>query len=131
VLYYDKLTKVLTQLKEGDVVRVKTQERDKKWIKAKEEQQVYIGSYEVTPENRRAFRWNRRHLQKTPEEYTTPTSEVSAEPAVQPRRRTDSTSLPMGWQLWAGKQAGRSCLSSLPILYYIYILLTYSEQLTS
>jgi len=69
-------------LKEGDVVRVKPQERDKKWIKAKVEQQVDIRSYEETTEDGRVFWQNRRHLQKTPEEYTTVTSEVSAEPDI-------------------------------------------------
>ncbi|XP_020917563.1 uncharacterized protein K02A2.6 [Exaiptasia diaphana] len=67
--YYDKTAKELKPLKEGDVVRVKPKESDKKFVKAKVEKQVDIRSYQIKTEDGRVFRRNRKDLHKTPENY--------------------------------------------------------------
>ena len=67
--YYDKTAKDLEPLSDGDVVRVKPRETDKKFIKAKVEKQVDIRSYRVKTEDRRVFRRDRKDLHKTIEDY--------------------------------------------------------------
>ena len=53
--YYDTTAKDLKPLSDGDVVRVKPQDTDKKFIKAKVEKQVDIRSYRVKTEDGREF----------------------------------------------------------------------------
>lgn len=68
--YYDRSAKELKPLKEGDVVRVKPKESEKKFIKAQVEKQVDIRSYNIRTEDGRCFRRNRKHLHKTTENFT-------------------------------------------------------------
>ena len=51
------------------MVRVKPNNSDKKFIKAKVEEQVDVRSYRVQTEDGRVFRRNRKHLYKTSEDY--------------------------------------------------------------
>ena len=69
--YYDKTATDLKPLSDGDVVRMKPQDRDKKFIKAQAEKQVDIRSYRVKTEDGRVFRRNRKDLHKTREDYNT------------------------------------------------------------
>ena len=62
--FYDKTAKDLKALSDGDVVRVKPQDTDRKFIKAKVEKQVDIRSYRVKTEDGRVFRRNRKDLHK-------------------------------------------------------------------
>jgi hypothetical protein len=82
--YYDKTSKELEPLKDGDVVRVKPQKRDPKWIKAKVEKQVDVRSYQIRTEDGRVFRRNRRQLNKTPEQCN-PTEYIPAVPLEPPK----------------------------------------------
>ena len=67
--YYDKTAKGLKPLRDGDVVRVRPKETDKKFVKAKVEKQVDIRSYQVKTEDGRMYRRNRKDLHKTKEEF--------------------------------------------------------------
>ena len=58
--------KDLKPLSDGDVVRVKPRDTDKKFVKAKFEKQVDIRSYRVKTEDGGVFRRNRKDLRKTP-----------------------------------------------------------------
>ena len=75
--YYNKGTKELPELKEGDLVRIKPlklAEKRKPWVQAKVEGKVDIRSYQVRTEDGRLYRRNRQHLRHSreqPEESTT------------------------------------------------------------
>jgi hypothetical protein len=75
--YYNKGTKELSELKEGDLVRIKPMklaEKRKPWLQAKVEGKVDIRSYQVRTEYGRVYRLNRQHLRHSreqPEESTT------------------------------------------------------------
>ena len=75
--YYNKGTKELSELKEGDLVRIKPlklAEKRKPWLQAKVEGKVDIRSYQVRTEDGRVYRRNRQHLRHSreqPEESTT------------------------------------------------------------
>ena len=77
--YYDKTAKDLKALSDGDKVRVKPQDTDKKFIKAKVEKQVDIRSYRVKTADGRVFRQNRKdlHLRTTTHDNTLPESTLS------------------------------------------------------
>ena len=57
--YFDKTAKDMKPLSDRDVVRVKPQDTDKKFIKAKVEKQVDIRSYRVQTEDGRVFKQKR------------------------------------------------------------------------
>ena len=84
--YYDKTAKDLKPLSDGDVVRVKPQDTDKKFIKAKVEKQVDIRSYRVKTEVGRVFRRNRKDLHKTPEHYNTYDNTLPDAPVIQQKQ---------------------------------------------
>ena len=90
--YYDKTAKDLKPLSDGDVVRVKPQDTDKKFIKAKVEKQVDIRSYRVKTEDGREFRRNRKDLHKTPEDYNTYGNILPDAPLIQ--QKQPQTTLP-------------------------------------
>ncbi len=75
--YYNKGTKELPELKEGDLVRIKPlklAEKRKPWLQAKVEGKVDVRSYQVRTEDGRVYRRNRQHLRHSreqPEERTT------------------------------------------------------------
>lgn len=70
--YYNRHTKSLKPLEEGDTVRIKPHKREKKWRKATVRNEVGTRSYQVTTENGRTYRRNRRHLFLTPEMASSP-----------------------------------------------------------
>ncbi|XP_028413869.1 uncharacterized protein K02A2.6-like [Dendronephthya gigantea] len=76
--YYNKGTKELPELKDGDLVRIKPlkiAEKRKPWVQAKVEGKIDIRSYQVRTEDGRVYRRNRRHLKYSrdqPEESTAP-----------------------------------------------------------
>ena len=74
--YYDKTAKDPKALSDGDVVRMKPQDTDKKFIKAKVEKQVNI----------RSFRRNRKDLHKTPEDYNTYDNTLKDSPLIQKKQ---------------------------------------------
>ena len=71
------------------MVRVKPQQRDPKFIKAKVQKQVDVRSYQIrTEDGGRIFQRNRKHLHKTPEHYS---SAVLPETATKPQGQTVTT----------------------------------------
>nr|XP_002738307.1 PREDICTED: uncharacterized protein K02A2.6-like [Saccoglossus kowalevskii] len=81
--YYNKGAKDVQTLQQGDTVRIMpTAISDKEWKKAEVNKQVNIRSYEVTTEEGRILRRNRKHLRKTGEKYTpNETADIVATPA--------------------------------------------------
>ncbi|KAK3084785.1 hypothetical protein FSP39_018986 [Pinctada imbricata] len=78
--HYDKNARPLPELNTGDVVRIKPFGRENKWTKAKVDEKVNIRSYQVTTEDGRTYRRNRRHLRPTSEMFTDDTPSQSIEP---------------------------------------------------
>ncbi|XP_028414080.1 uncharacterized protein LOC114537149 [Dendronephthya gigantea] len=72
--YYNRQTKELPTLKEGQVVRITPQpnDREKKWIKGQVTREAGIRSYEVITEDGRQFRRNRKHLRASKEQFYQP-----------------------------------------------------------
>lgn len=60
-----------SRLKPGDVVRVKLRPDSKEWTKATVDKEVDIRSYQVSTEDGRIYRRNRRHLKHTREPFLT------------------------------------------------------------
>ena len=77
--YYNQNTKELPPLQTGEGIRVapKPCDRERKWFKARVEDQVDIRSYEVRTEDRRLYRRSRRHLRQSKEPFVQ-TSETSS-----------------------------------------------------
>ena len=90
--YYDKTAKDLKALSDGDEVRVKPQDTDKKFIKAKVEKQVDIRSDRVKTGDGRVFRRNRKDLHQTPEDYNTYDNTLPESPLIQ--QKQPQTALP-------------------------------------
>ena len=90
--YHDKTAKDLKPLSDGDVVRLKPQDTDKMFIKAKVEKQVDIRWYRVKTEDARVFRRNRKDLHKTPEDYKTYDNTLPGAPLIQ--QKQPQTTLP-------------------------------------
>ena len=65
--HYNISAKELPPLSTGEIVRVKPADRSGQWLKARVEQQVDVGSYEVRTEDGKIFRRNRRHLRNSME----------------------------------------------------------------
>ena len=81
--YYNVGSKELENLKIGDVVRIKPQRYNSRWIKARVERKADVRSYEVRTEDGAVFRRNRRHLRKTQESPVLPREkEVQIMPKV-------------------------------------------------
>jgi len=78
--YYNQNTKELPPLQKGEVIRVaaKPGDRERKWFKARVEDQVDIRSYEVGTEDGRLYRRNRGLLCQSKEPFvqTSATSSV-------------------------------------------------------
>ncbi len=62
MFYYNKTSKSLKSLKEGDTVFVRQARRSKEWKRATVNKAVAIRSYGVTKEQGSKIRKNRRHL---------------------------------------------------------------------
>ena len=75
--YYDRGAKDLKELKPGDVVRIKMQDKDKEWVKAKVTEKVDSRSYAVRTEDGMLYRRNRRHAMETKEEFNEKFNEYS------------------------------------------------------
>ncbi len=60
--YYNRGTKELSGLNQGDAVRMKLPGQKKRWSKATVQGQVDVRSYEVRTEDGKVFRRNRKHL---------------------------------------------------------------------
>ena len=90
--YYNQNTKELPPLQTGEVVRVapKPGDRERKWFKARVEDQVDIRSYEVRTEDGRLYRRNRRHLRQSKE----PFGQTSEPVQCDYRRKTTLAQLP-------------------------------------
>ena len=92
--FYNQKTKELPPLQTGKVVRVAPEpgDRERKWFKARVEDQVDIRSYEVRTEDDRLHRRNRirRHLRQSKEPFA-PTSETGL---VRPRQNNQSKTAP-------------------------------------
>ena len=67
--YYDRGAKVLKELRPGDVVRIKIQDKDKEWVKAKVAEKVDSRSYKARTEDGMLYRRNRRHVMETKEKF--------------------------------------------------------------
>ena len=70
--YYNGNTKERPPLQAGEVVRVapKPGERERKWFKARVEDQVNIRFYKVRIEDGKLYRRNRRHLRQSKEPFS-------------------------------------------------------------
>ena len=68
---YDRSCKELPPLQSGEIVRVapKQGDRERKWFKARVEEQVDLRSYEVRTEDGKLYRRNRRHLRQSEEPF--------------------------------------------------------------
>ena len=82
--YYNRSSKELPPLQSGEIVRVarKPGDRERKWFKARVEEQVDIRSYEVRTEDGKLYRRNRQHLRQSKEPFGQ-TAETS--PVVEPQ----------------------------------------------
>ena len=69
--YFNKGSKELPSLQEGEIVRMKPKAHDhaKRWVKAQVEKQVDVRSYTVRTEDGRQYRQNRKHLCKSRETF--------------------------------------------------------------
>ena len=67
--YFNKGSKELPSLQEGEIVRMKLKAHDhaKRWVKAQVEKQVDVRSYAVRTEDGRQYRRNMKHLCKSRE----------------------------------------------------------------
>ena len=83
VKYYNLTSKELPPLQSGEVVRVapKQSDRERKWFKARVEEQVDIRSCEVRTEDGKPYRRNHRHLRPVKEPFA---QTAEASPVVQP-----------------------------------------------
>ena len=91
VKYYDQTSKELSPLQSGEIVRVapKQGDRERKWFKARVEEQIGIRPHEVRTEDGKRYRRNRRHLRQSKEPFGQ-TAETS--PVVQPQHNQTNTS---------------------------------------
>ena len=62
--YYNRGTRELEQLKQGDTVRIEPKEKGKEWTKARVEEPVNIRSYKVQSEEGTTYRRNRKSMRK-------------------------------------------------------------------
>ena len=67
--YYDRGAKDLKDLKPGDVVRVKIQDKDQEWVKAKVVDKVDPRSYKARTAEGMLYRRDRRHVMETEEKF--------------------------------------------------------------
>lgn len=89
--YYDRSCKELSPLQSGEIVRVapKQGDRERKWFKARVEEQVDIRSYEVRTEDGKLYRRNRCHLRQSEEPFG---QNVETSPVMQPQHSQTNTS---------------------------------------
>ena len=67
--YYYRGAKDLKELKPGDVVRVKIQDKDKEWVKAKVVDKADSRSYKARAADGMLYRRNRRHIMEAKEKF--------------------------------------------------------------
>ena len=91
--YYNRGTRELEQLKQGDTVRIEPKEKGREWTKARVEEPVNIRSYKVQPEEGTTYRRNRKSLRKTAESFDEKVSDAfeSIEP-TEPAEHSKDTS---------------------------------------
>ena len=91
VKYYNQTSKELPSLQSGEVVRVAPEQgdRERKWFKARVEEQVDIRSYEVRTEDGKLYRRNCRHLRQSKEPFV---QTAEASPVVLPQHNQTNTS---------------------------------------
>ena len=70
--------KDLKELKPGDDIRMKIQDKDKEWAKAKVVNKLYPRSYTARTEEGMLYRRNRRHIMETKEKFSEKSNEYSA-----------------------------------------------------
>ena len=80
--YFNKGSKELPSLQEGETVRMKPKAHDhaKRWVKAQVEKQVDVRSYAVRTEDGRQYRRNRKHLRKSRETFVPDRTPPMTEP---------------------------------------------------
>ncbi|XP_061170264.1 uncharacterized protein LOC133179549 [Saccostrea echinata] len=67
--YYNRTAKDLPKINIGETVRIRPFGQEKTWTKAKVDEKVYIRSYQVTTEDGRTYRRNRKHLRRSNESF--------------------------------------------------------------
>ncbi|KAL3854889.1 hypothetical protein ACJMK2_014125 [Sinanodonta woodiana] len=73
--YYNRSSKELQPLHNGDVVRVKPKDKHSPWRKGVVERQLDIRSYKIRTEDGCMYRRNRKHLRATKENIIDPDSQ--------------------------------------------------------
>ena len=96
--YYNRGTRELEQLKQGDTVRIEPKEKGKEWTKARVEEPVNIRSYKVQTEEGTTYRRNRKSLRKTAESFDEKISDAfesidPAEPAEHSKDTSESNDM--------------------------------------
>ena len=83
--YFNKGSKELPSLQEGEIVRIKPKAHDhaKRWVKAQVEKQVDVRFYAVRTEDGRQYRRNRKHLCKSRETFVPDRTPRVTEPPPQ------------------------------------------------
>ena len=109
--YYNQNTKELPPLQTGEVVRVapKPGDRERKWFKARVEDQVDIRSYEIRTEDSRLYRRSRRHLRQSKEPFVQ-TSETSS---VRPSQDNRPDTMPVAAEPIRSQLAGQPVQDNL------------------
>ena len=99
---YDRHAKSLAPLKTGETVRMKPKHSctDKRWTKAKVQEQVDIRSYSVITEDGREYRRNRKHLKSTKEAFTPHKDAKNTDGAEQARATQDTNAEANNKQRW-------------------------------
>ncbi|XP_061193428.1 uncharacterized protein K02A2.6-like [Saccostrea echinata] len=67
--YYNRTAKDLPKINIGETVRIRPFGKEKTWTKAKVDEKVNIRSYQVTTEDGRTYRRNRKHLRRSNEPF--------------------------------------------------------------
>ncbi|XP_061190263.1 uncharacterized protein LOC133198137 [Saccostrea echinata] len=67
--YYNRTAKNIPKINIGETVRIRPFGKEKTWTKAKVDEKVNIRSYQVTTEDGRTYRRNRKHLRRSNEPF--------------------------------------------------------------
>jgi hypothetical protein len=85
--YYNRNAKDLNELDPGDTVRIRPSGNKQNWTKAKVNGKLNIRSYQVTTEDGRTYRRNRKHLRVSHEPY----EECLTSPSIDHKSDEDHT----------------------------------------
>ena len=83
--YYNKGTRELPELKEGDLVRIKPSkltDKHKPWVKVEVEGKEDIRSYQIRTEDGQVYRRNQQHLRCSREQPKESTTDFNVQPSV-------------------------------------------------